>query len=194
MLLMYAFAYKMIKRCLTPFYHLARATGNATCPPKTDAVYCPLRRFARRDIRGHRQVVRHQLPKLTSAGSSPVARSRKYKGSHFGSLICMSTLHGLEPQGREAEETRERFPASVQGREAPAAADSRSEYASPVARSSERKGSQGWEPFFISIEFSGQRTLTPRPSPASSSRWPRGTRASSHRGSAWRRWPRSWRR
>lgn len=27
-------------------------------------------------IRGHRQVVRHQLPKLTLAGSSPVARSR----------------------------------------------------------------------------------------------------------------------
>ena len=30
-----------------------------------------------RRICGHRQVVRHQLPKLTLAGSSPVARSSK---------------------------------------------------------------------------------------------------------------------
>lgn len=30
---------------------------------------------------GHRQVVRHQLPKLTLAGSSPVARSKKSKST-----------------------------------------------------------------------------------------------------------------
>ena len=31
-------------------------------------------------ICGHRQVVRHQLPKLTFAGSSPVARSMDFIG------------------------------------------------------------------------------------------------------------------
>lgn len=35
---------------------------------------------------GHRQVVRHQLPKLTSAGSSPVARSSKTAGRRHKSF------------------------------------------------------------------------------------------------------------
>ena len=34
-----------------------------------------------RHICGHRQVVRHQLPKLTLAGSSPVARSIRISGT-----------------------------------------------------------------------------------------------------------------
>ena len=92
------------------------------------------------DIRGHRQVVRHQLPKLTLAGSSPVARSMNERGPSNGALLCLGTLHGLEPRGRETEEMREHFPASVRGCEAPEAADSRSEYASPVARSMNEMG------------------------------------------------------
>lgn len=46
------------------------------------------------DIRGHRQVVRHQLPKLTLAGSSPVARSMNERGPSNGALLCLDTLHG----------------------------------------------------------------------------------------------------
>ena len=65
---------------------------------------------------GHRQVVRHQLPKLTLAGSSPVARSRIVNGTSNGAVSRLGTLHGLEPQGREAVQTRERLPASVRGR------------------------------------------------------------------------------
>ena len=34
-------------------------------------------RYTSQHTSGHRQVVRHQLPKLTLAGSSPVARSRQ---------------------------------------------------------------------------------------------------------------------
>lgn len=42
-------------------------------------------------LRGHRQVVRHQLPKLVFAGSNPVARSMKLQtgwGIPFG-LFCL---------------------------------------------------------------------------------------------------------
>ena len=41
-------------------------------------------RYTSQHTSGHRQVVRHQLPKLTLAGSSPVARSRKSKGEGAG--------------------------------------------------------------------------------------------------------------
>lgn len=37
-------------------------------------------------ICGHRQVVRHQLPKLTLAGSSPVARSRNVRPPAMGAF------------------------------------------------------------------------------------------------------------
>ena len=43
--------------------------------------------------RGHRQVVRHQLPKLTLAGSSPVARSRHLEA---GLLLGAGFSFGLE--------------------------------------------------------------------------------------------------
>ena len=57
------------------------------------------------------------------------------RGPSNGALLCLGMLHGLEPRGRETEEMHEHFPASVRGCKAPEAADSRSEYASHVARS-----------------------------------------------------------
>ena len=57
------------------------------------------------------------------------------RGPNNGALLCLGMLHGLEPRGRETEEMHEHFPARVRGCKAPEAADSRSEYASPVARS-----------------------------------------------------------
>ncbi len=50
------------------------------CPVKTGTVYYIVHCGAY--ICGHRQVVRHQLPKLTFAGSSPVARSRILTAPH----------------------------------------------------------------------------------------------------------------
>ena len=51
-----------------------------------------------RRICGHRQVVRHQLPKLTLAGSSPVARSRKSKSTTpFRCRAFFNKAPGLEP-------------------------------------------------------------------------------------------------
>ena len=48
---------------------------------------------------GHRQVVRHQLPKLTLAGSSPVARSRDCVTRRCkvpGFLICAGSARGTK--------------------------------------------------------------------------------------------------
>lgn len=66
-----------------------------------------------------------KLPKLTLAGSSPVARSMNERGPSNGALLCLGTLHGLEPRGRETEGMHEHFPASVRGCKAPEAADLR---------------------------------------------------------------------
>ena len=80
------------------------------------------------DVCGHRQVVRHQLPKLTSAGSSPVARSSE--SLEPGALPASGSFR--ERAGARTGEvarlckTRERF-ASERAREpkAPGAAYSR---------------------------------------------------------------------
>ena len=51
-----------------------------------------------RRICGHRQVVRHQLPKLTLAGSSPVARSIRISGTvTFRYRAFFNKVPGLEP-------------------------------------------------------------------------------------------------
>lgn len=87
-------------------------------------------------ICGCRQVVRHELPKLASAGSSPVTRSSEPTGP--APLLVPGLFMrgpGLEPGGRETERTRERSPASVRGRAAPEAARAAAR-ASPVTRSS----------------------------------------------------------
>ena len=55
-----------------------------------------------RRICGHRQVVRHQLPKLTLAGSSPVARSKKVKARHrFGAVLFSTKRRDSNPTGCE---------------------------------------------------------------------------------------------
>ena len=83
-------------------------------------------------ICGHRQVVRHQLPKLTLAGSSPVARSKKAKARHHhGAVLFFNKAPGLEPARVRALSKREAFVASRRRRrQAPeAGADLRSKYA-----------------------------------------------------------------
>ena len=83
-------------------------------------------------ICGHRQVVRHQLPKLTLAGSSPVARSKKAKARHHhGAVLFFNKAPGLEPARVRTLSKREAFVASRRRRrQAPeAGADLRSKYA-----------------------------------------------------------------
>ena len=83
-------------------------------------------------ICGHRQVVRHQLPKLTLAGSSPVARSIRISGTvTFRYRAFFNKVPGLEPDRVRALNKREAFVASRRRRrQAPeAGADLRSKYA-----------------------------------------------------------------
>ena len=95
---------------------------------------CPTRcpRYTIPHICGHRQVVRHQLPKLTLAGSSPVARSKKSKSTTpFRCRAFFNKAPGLEPDRVRASNKREAFIASRRRRrQAPeAGADLRSKYA-----------------------------------------------------------------
>lgn len=83
-------------------------------------------------ICGHRQVVRHQLPKLTLAGSSPVARSIRISGTvTFRYRAFFNKVPGLEPDRVRALNKREAFIESRRRRrQAPeAGADLRSKYA-----------------------------------------------------------------
>ena len=59
--------------------------------------------------RGCRQVVRHKLPKLAFAGSSPVTRSNRFTTtSTYGWALCFSRDQGLEPMKWEAvKQTRQ---------------------------------------------------------------------------------------
>ena len=71
---------------------------------------CPTRcpRYTIPRICGHRQVVRHQLPKLTLAGSSPVARSSK-KHKHGSVTLPCFLLPGAGTrtrQGASVKQTR----------------------------------------------------------------------------------------
>lgn len=89
-------------------------------------------RYTSQHTSGHRQVVRHQLPKLTLAGSSPVARSKKRTST--APLRCRAFFNkvpGLEPARVRALSKREAFVASRRRRrQAPeAGADLRSKYA-----------------------------------------------------------------
>ena len=55
-------------------------------------------RYTSQHTSGHRQVVRHQLPKLTLAGSSPVARSsKKHKHGTIPVPCFFYQVPGLEP-------------------------------------------------------------------------------------------------
>lgn len=59
-----------------------------------------------RRICGHRQVVRHQLPKLTLAGSSPVARSIRILGTvTFRYRAFFDKVPRLEPDRVRAPTT-----------------------------------------------------------------------------------------
>ena len=109
-------------------------------------------------ICGHRQVVRHQLPKLTLAGSSPVARSRNFKAPATVPFPFTGPSRGLEPDG--VARLRER--ASVPQRAREGAAGPRSmrapqARASPVARSRNFKA-----PATVPFPFTGpSRGLEP---------------------------------
>ena len=70
-------------------------------------------RYTSQHTSGHRQVVRHQLPKLTLAGSSPVARSKKSKiTTPFRCRAFFNKAPGLEPDRVRASSKREAFVAS----------------------------------------------------------------------------------
>ena len=59
---------------------------------------------------GCRQVVRHELPKLAFAGSSPVTRSKRASTtSTFGWALCFSRDKGLEPMRWEAVKQTRRW-------------------------------------------------------------------------------------
>ena len=89
-------------------------------------------RYTSQHTSGHRQVVRHQLPKLTLAGSSPVARSIRISGTvTFRYRAFFNKVPGLEPARVRALSKREAFVASRRRRrQAPeAGAYLRSKYA-----------------------------------------------------------------
>ena len=89
-------------------------------------------RYTSQHTSGHRQVVRHQLPKLTLAGSSPVARSIRISGTvTFRYRAFFNKVPGLEPDRVRALNKREAFIASRRRRrQAPeAGAYLRSKYA-----------------------------------------------------------------
>ena len=65
-------------------------------------------RYTSQHTSGHRQVVRHQLPKLTLAGSSPVARSRKKHKHGSVTLPCflLPSAGTRTRQGASVKQTR----------------------------------------------------------------------------------------
>ena len=65
-------------------------------------------RYTSQHTSGHRQVVRHQLPKLTLAGSSPVARSRKMHKHGSATLPCflLPSAGTRTRQGASVKQTR----------------------------------------------------------------------------------------
>lgn len=113
---------------------LARFSNDS---PQLKQVSTPLyrtrqRRYTIPHICGHRQVVRHQLPKLTLAGSSPVARSIRISGTvTFRYCAFFNKVPGLEPDRVRALSKREAFVASRRRRRqaSEAGADLRSKYA-----------------------------------------------------------------
>ena len=67
-------------------------------------------------ICGHRQVVRHQLPKLTLAGSSPVARSKKIKARRcFGAVLFSIKCRDSNPPGCERKANAKRLQRAGEG-------------------------------------------------------------------------------
>ncbi len=101
------------------------------------------RRYTIPHICGHRQVVRHQLPKLTLAGSSPVARSSKKHKHGSVTLPCflLPSAGARTRQGASVKQTRSVY--SEQAR-SPIGDRSRCVFAKqirgcPVARSMEHR-------------------------------------------------------
>ena len=86
-------------------------------------------RYTSQHTSGHRQVVRHQLPKLTLAGSSPVARSRKMHKHGSATLPCflLPSAGTRTRQGASVKQTRS--VCSEQAKAPEAGADLRSKYA-----------------------------------------------------------------
>ncbi len=96
---------------------------------------------------GHRQVVRHQLPKLTLAGSSPVARSNKTSkhGRTASTVLFSSKRRDSNPRGCERKENA--LSVFSERARTPTGDRSRSGFAQrirgrPVARSN--KNQQAW--------------------------------------------------
>ena len=101
-------------------------------------------RYTSQHTSGHRQVVRHQLPKLTLAGSSPVARSSKKHKHGSVTLPCflLPSAGTRTRQGASVKQTRS--VCSEQAR-SPIGDRSRCGFAKqirgrPVARSTEHGG------------------------------------------------------
>ena len=78
-----------------------------SCPIRTMQVILTTAHSLRHTC-GHRQVVRHQLPKLTLAGSSPVARSRKMHKHGSATLPCflLPSAGTRTRQGASVKQTR----------------------------------------------------------------------------------------
>ena len=80
---------------------------------------CPTRcpRYTIPRICGHRQVVRHQLPKLTLAGSSPVARSSKKHKHGTITVLCFFSIkcRDSNPPGCERKANAKRLQRAGEG-------------------------------------------------------------------------------
>ena len=99
------------------------------------------RRYTIPGICGHRQVVRHQLPKLTLAGSSPVARSSK-KHKHGSVTLPCFLLPSAGARTRQGASVKQTRSVCSEQAKAPTGAGSRCGFAKqirrrPVARSTE---------------------------------------------------------
>ena len=103
-------------------------------------------RYTSQHTSGHRQVVRHQLPKLTLAGSSPVARSSK-KHKHGSVTLPCFLLPSAGTRTRQGASVKQTRSVCSEQAKAPAGARSRCAFAKqmrrrPVARSI-NKGRRG---------------------------------------------------
>ena len=107
---------------------------------------------------GHRQVVRHQLPKLTSAGSSPVARSIELR-STVTSRCRAFFYRGQGTRTREGATVKQTRSVCRERARAPGGARSRCGFAKrirgcPVARSIELRSTvtQRCRAFFFGVQ------------------------------------------
>ena len=131
-------------------------------------------RYTSQHTSGHRQVVRHQLPKLTLAGSSPVARSSKKHKHGSVTLPCFLLLSAGTRTRQGASVKQTRSVCSEQAR-SPIGDRSRCGFAKqirrrPVARSMEH--GREWDGKFNKVIPIG--SANPRRSPEAGTRPRRG--------------------